>query len=115
MDDNMQCSTGVGSACGDWHGDTTWMGDRVITKSTRTRILPTYNNHIYRRITSSTGYSNDNTYFGYSTLGVLYFDFNRFHCHFLPQTGSVSSITTGVSGLSNSVSSYSPYKSRRSR
>lgn len=85
LDDNMQCSDGVGSACGDWHGDTTWMGDRVITKSTRTGILPTYNNPICRRITSSTGISNDNTYFGYSTLGVLCFDFNRFHCHFLPR------------------------------
>lgn len=61
------------------------MGDRVITKSTRTRILPTYNKHIYRRITSSTGISNDNTNFGYSTLGVLYFDFIHFHCHFLPR------------------------------
>nr|6WFT_1 Chain 1, VP1 capsid [Bat adeno-associated virus]6WFT_2 Chain 2, VP1 capsid [Bat adeno-associated virus]6WFT_3 Chain 3, VP1 capsid [Bat adeno-associated virus]6WFT_4 Chain 4, VP1 capsid [Bat adeno-associated virus]6WFT_5 Chain 5, VP1 capsid [Bat adeno-associated virus]6WFT_6 Chain 6, VP1 capsid [Bat adeno-associated virus]6WFT_7 Chain 7, VP1 capsid [Bat adeno-associated virus]6WFT_8 Chain 8, VP1 capsid [Bat adeno-associated virus]6WFT_A Chain A, VP1 capsid [Bat adeno-associated virus]6WF len=73
---------GVGQSSGNWHCDSVWMGDRVLTKSTRTWSLPTYNNHLYKQINGSgTG---DAVYFGYSTPWG-YFDFNRFHCHFSPR------------------------------
>lgn len=83
MGDDAQGADGVGSSSGDWHCDSIWMGDRVITKSTRTWSLPSYNNHLYKQINSV---SNDNNeaYFGYSTPWG-YFDFNRFHCHFSPR------------------------------
>ncbi|AAB95450.1 capsid protein VP1 [Adeno-associated virus - 6] len=85
MADNNEGADGVGNASGNWHCDSTWLGDRVITTSTRTWALPTYNNHLYKQISSaSTGASNDNHYFGYSTPWG-YFDFNRFHCHFSPR------------------------------
>nr|QDX47270.1 capsid [Rhinolophus pusillus adeno-associated virus BtAAV-CXC1] len=53
MGDAQQGSDGVGNASGDWHCDSQWMGDRVITKSTRTWVLPSYNNHIYKEINST--------------------------------------------------------------
>lgn len=81
--DDAQGADGVGSASGNWHCDSIWMGDRVITKSTRTWSLPTYNNHLYKQINSSTQDAKE-TYFGYSTPWG-YFDFNRFHCHFSPR------------------------------
>nr|AKU89601.1 capsid protein [Adeno-associated virus] len=85
MADNNEGADGVGNASGNWHCDSTWLGDRVITTSTRTWALPTYNNHLYKQISSqSAGSTNDNTYFGYSTPWG-YFDFNRFHCHFSPR------------------------------
>lgn len=82
MGNDGQGSEGVGSASGDWHCDSIWMDDRVITKSTRTWSLPTYNNHVYQQINSTQ--AGNNTYFGYSTPWG-YFDFNRFHCHFSPR------------------------------
>nr|WBT00708.1 capsid protein [synthetic construct] len=84
--DNNEGADGVGSSSGNWHCDSQWLGDRVITTSTRTWALPTYNNHLYKQISNSTsgGSSNDNAYFGYSTPWG-YFDFNRFHCHFSPR------------------------------
>ena len=85
MADNNEGADGVGNASGNWHCDSTWLGDRVITTSTRTWALPTYNNHLYKQISSSqAGANNDNHYFGYSTPWG-YFDFNRFHCHFSPR------------------------------
>lgn len=84
MADNNEGADGVGNASGNWHCDSTWLGDRVITTSTRTWALPTYNNHLYKQISSQSGASNDNHYFGYSTPWG-YFDFNRFHCHFSPR------------------------------
>nr|AAS99244.1 capsid protein VP1 [Adeno-associated virus] len=86
MADNNEGADGVGSSSGNWHCDSTWLGDRVITTSTRTWALPTYNNHLYKQISNGTsgGSTNDNTYFGYSTPWG-YFDFNRFHCHFSPR------------------------------
>lgn len=85
MGDNNQGADGVGNASGDWHCDSTWMGDRVVTKSTRTWVLPSYNNHQYREIKSgSVDGSNANAYFGYSTPWG-YFDFNRFHSHWSPR------------------------------
>lgn len=83
MGDNAQGADGVGSSSGDWHCDSLWMGDRVITKSTRTWSLPSYNNHRYKQINSSSE-GVDEAYFGYSTPWG-YFDFNRFHCHFSPR------------------------------
>lgn len=82
MADDNQGADGVGSSSGNWHCDSIWMDDRVITKSTRTWSLPTYNNHVYQQINSTTG--GNGTYFGYSTPWG-YFDFNRFHCHFSPR------------------------------
>lgn len=86
MGDNQQGADGVGSASGDWHCDSRWMGDRVLTRSTRTWVLPSYNNHLYKQVNYSTGkYSlAGNRWFGYSTPWG-YFDFNRFHCHFSPR------------------------------
>lgn len=85
LGDNNQGADGVGNASGDWHCDSTWMGDRVVTKSTRTWVLPSYNNHQYREIKSgSVDGSNANAYFGYSTPWG-YFDFNRFHSHWSPR------------------------------
>nr|ACN42941.1 VP2 [Adeno-associated virus - Po1] len=85
LGDNNQGADGVGNASGDWHCDSTWMGDRVITKSTRTWVLPSYNNHQYLEIHSgSVDGSNANAYFGYSTPWG-YFDFNRFHSHWSPR------------------------------
>lgn len=81
--DDAQGADGVGQSSGNWHCDSTWMGDRVITKSTRTWALPTYNNHLYKKI-NNTGQNADNQYYGYSTPWG-YFDFNRFHCHFSPR------------------------------
>lgn len=85
MGDDQQGADGVGSASGDWHCDSQWMGDRVLTRSTRTWILPSYNNHIYQQISDGTASGIvGNRYFGYSTPWG-YFDFNRFHCHFSPR------------------------------
>nr|QDH44237.1 major coat protein VP3 [Adeno-associated virus] len=84
MADNNEGADGVGNSSGNWHCDSQWLGDRVITTSTRTWALPTYNNHLYKQISSQSGASNDNHYFGYSTPWG-YFDFNRFHCHFSPR------------------------------
>lgn len=85
LGDNNQGADGVGNASGDWHCDSTWMGDRVITKSTRTWVLPSYNNHLYKEIHSgSVDGSSANAYFGYSTPWG-YFDFNRFHSHWSPR------------------------------
>lgn len=81
MGDNQQGADGVGTASGDWHCDSKWMGDRVITRSTRTWVLPSYNNHLYRQIAGGSG---ADSYFGYSTPWG-YIDFNRFHCHFSPR------------------------------
>lgn len=85
MDDLQQGADGVGNASGNWHCDSTWLGDRVITRTTRTWSLPTYNNHLYKRL-NGTGSSSggDGSYFGFSTPWG-YFDFNRFHCHFSPR------------------------------
>lgn len=84
MGDAQQGSDGVGNASGDWHCDSQWMGDRVITKSTRTWVLPSYNNHIYKEINSTGNGLNGSAYFGYSTPWG-YFDFNRFHSHWSPR------------------------------
>lgn len=85
MGDDQQGADGVGNASGDWHCDSVWMGDRVVTKSTRTWVLPSYNNHVYREITSTgEGDLTGSAYFGYSTPWG-YFDFNRFHCHWSPR------------------------------
>nr|WDW25756.1 MAG: capsid protein [Canine parvovirus]WDW25778.1 MAG: capsid protein [Canine parvovirus] len=86
MGDDQQGADGVGNASGDWHCDSQWMGDRVVTHSTRTWLLPSYNNHLYRQISDTTGMHGlaGNKYFGYSTPWG-YFDFNRFHCHFSPR------------------------------
>nr|WDW25801.1 MAG: capsid protein [Canine parvovirus] len=84
MGDNQQGADGVGTASGDWHCDSKWLGDRVITRSTRTWVLPSYNNHLYRQIKSTTTGAEPTAYFGYSTPWG-YFDFNRFHCHFSPR------------------------------
>lgn len=86
MDDAQQGADGVGNASGDWHCDSKWLGDRVLTRSTRTWVLPSYNNHLYKQINTSNGMHNldGNRYFGYSTPWG-YFDFNRFHCHFSPR------------------------------
>lgn len=51
--DDAQGADGVGQSSGNWHCDSTWMGDRVITKSTRTWALPTYNNHLYKKINNT--------------------------------------------------------------
>lgn len=83
MDDPQQGADGVGNASGDWHCDSTWLDNRVITKSTRTWSLPTYNNHLYKKIISAVA-TGDGAYFGFSTPWG-YFDFNRFHCHFSPR------------------------------
>nr|WDW25786.1 MAG: capsid protein [Canine parvovirus] len=85
MGDDHQGADGVGNASGDWHCDSQWMGDRVLTRSTRTWVLPSYNNHLYRQISDATGVGGAGSrYFGYSTPWG-YFDFNRFHCHFSPR------------------------------
>lgn len=83
MADDQQGADGVGTSSGNWHCDSTWLDKRVITKSTRTWSLPTYNNHLYNKITSTKA-SGDETWFGFSTPWG-YFDFNRFHCHFSPR------------------------------
>uniref|UniRef100_A0AAT9JYN8 Capsid protein n=1 Tax=Ostrich parvovirus TaxID=2699166 RepID=A0AAT9JYN8_9VIRU len=75
---------GVGNASGNWHCDSQWMGNTVITKTTRTWVLPSYNNHIYKAITSGTSQDANVQYAGYSTPWG-YFGFNRFHCHFSPR------------------------------
>ncbi|AAC58045.1 capsid [Adeno-associated virus - 4] len=76
-----QGADGVGNASGDWHCDSTWSEGHVTTTSTRTWVLPTYNNHLYKRLGESL---QSNTYNGFSTPWG-YFDFNRFHCHFSPR------------------------------
>lgn len=81
MADDNQGADGVGNASGNWHCDTTWLGDKVITRTTRTWSLPTYDNHLYKRLNNGSG---DNSFFGFSTPWG-YFDFNRFHCHFSPR------------------------------
>nr|AAZ79674.1 VP3 capsid [Mouse adeno-associated virus 1] len=82
IDDGSYGADGVGNASGDWHCDSTWLDNCVITRTTRTWNLPTYNNHIYKRLNGTT--SGDQSYFGFSTPWG-YFDFNRFHCHFSPR------------------------------
>lgn len=84
MGDANQGADGVGNASGDWHCDSQWMGDHVVTRTTRTWVLPSYNNHLYKQIASQTSDAADNKYFGYSTPWG-YFDFNRFQCHFSPR------------------------------
>lgn len=80
MGNNQQGADGVGNSSGNWHCDSLWMDDRVLTRTTRTWVLPSYNNHLYKAINAS----NENKWFGYSTPWG-YFDFNRFHCHFSPR------------------------------
>lgn len=82
MGSEQPASDGVGTASGNWHCDSKWLGDTVVTRSTRTWLLPSYNNHIYKQI--SGGSDANNSYFGYSTPWA-YFDFNRFHCHWSPR------------------------------
>lgn len=82
MGDDNQGSDGVGVSSGNWHCDSKWLGDRVITTSTRTWVLPSYNNHQYQELKANA--TSDNVYTGYSTPWG-YFDFNRFHCHFSPR------------------------------
>nr|QKN88757.1 MAG: capsid protein [Dependoparvovirus sp.] len=84
LDGTAQGADGVGNASGNWHCDSTWLGDRVITRTTRTWSLPTYNNHLYKRLNGGGTTAGDGTYFGFSTPWG-YFDFNRFHCHFSPR------------------------------
>lgn len=84
MADDNQGAEGVGNASGDWHCDTQWLGDHVLTKSTRTWVLPVYNNHNYIPVTKSDSGNRSSEYVGYSTPWG-YFDFNRFHCHFSPR------------------------------
>nr|QKN88779.1 MAG: capsid protein [Dependoparvovirus sp.] len=85
LGDNQQGADGVGTASGDWHCDSKWLGNTVLTRSTRTWVLPSYNNHLYRQISNGgTSGQPGNRYFGYSTPWG-YFDFNRFHCHFSPR------------------------------
>lgn len=86
MGDDNQGADGVGNSSGDWHCDSQWMGNTVTTHSTRTWLLPSYNNHQYLQINATDGLYglNGNKYFGYSTPWG-YFDFNRFHCHFSPR------------------------------
>lgn len=86
MADDNQGAEGVGNSSGDWHCDTKWLGDHVITKSTRTWVLPTYGNHLYGPINfdGTTGAGASAAYAGYKTPWG-YFDFNRFHCHFSPR------------------------------
>nr|UAJ21439.1 capsid protein [Duck adeno-associated virus] len=85
MGDVNQGADGVGNASGDWHCDSQWMGDHVVTRTTRTWVLPSYNNHLYKQIASTDSPANpDNAFFGYSTPWG-YFDFNRFQCHFSPR------------------------------
>nr|QKN88767.1 MAG: capsid protein [Dependoparvovirus sp.]QKN88773.1 MAG: capsid protein [Dependoparvovirus sp.] len=83
MADDNQASDGVGESSGNWHCDSTWMGDHVHTSTTRTWVLPAYNNYIYKAVTSNTNDKN-HAFAGYSTPWG-YFDFNRFHCHFSPR------------------------------
>nr|QKN88763.1 MAG: capsid protein [Dependoparvovirus sp.] len=84
MGTDNQGADGVGNASGDWHCDSQWMGDHVITRTTRTWLLPSYDNHLYKQISSTSSQNADNKFFGYSTPWG-YFDFNRFHCHFSPR------------------------------
>nr|QPN96233.1 coat protein VP2 [Bearded dragon parvovirus] len=86
MADDNQGAEGVGNASGDWHCDTQWLGDHVITKSTRTWVLPSYGNHLYSPINfdGNSGSGTQAAYCGYATPWA-YFDFNRFHCHFSPR------------------------------
>lgn len=84
MGGDNQGADGVGNSSGDWHCDTLWLGDSVITRSTRTWLLPTYNNHQYKRINAGTGQDVNNQFVGYSTPWGI-FDYNRFHCHFSPR------------------------------
>lgn len=79
--DAAQGADGVGNSSGNWHCDSTWGPNHVVTTSTRTWVLPNYNNHLYLRLGVS---SASNTYNGFSTPWG-YFDFNRFHCHFSPR------------------------------
>lgn len=82
--DAAQGADGVGNASGNWHCNSTWSEGRVVTTSTRTWVLPTYNNHNYLRLGVSGSTGNSNNYNGFSTPWG-YFDFNRFHCHFSPR------------------------------
>lgn len=82
MGDGAASADGVGNSSGDWHCDSQWMGDRIITRTTRTWVLPSYNNNLYKALTVSG--TTDNKYAGYSTPWG-FFDFNRFHCHFSPR------------------------------
>nr|AYK03992.1 capsid protein [synthetic construct] len=84
MGNNQQGADGVGNSSGNWHCDSQWMGHRVATRKTHTWVLPTYNNHLYKRVQNSVTTGSANNYFGFSTPWG-YFDFNRFHCHFSPR------------------------------
>lgn len=83
MGDNNQGADGVGNSSGNWHCDSQWMGDHVVTRTTRTWVLPSYNNYLYKAIQNSDNDAN-NAWTGFSTPWG-YFDFNRFHCHFSPR------------------------------
>ena len=87
--DAGQGSEGVGTSSGNWHCDSSWGDGTVTTKSTRTWVLPTYNNHKYKRVSTNSAVINQDkpavdNYNGFSTPWG-YFDFNRFHCHFSPR------------------------------
>ena len=82
--DAGQGADGVGNSSGNWHCDSQWLENGVVTRTTRTWVLPSYNNHLYKRIQGPSGNDNNNKYFGFSTPWG-YFDYNRFHCHFSPR------------------------------
>ena len=84
MGDAGQGADGVGNSSGNWHCDSQWLENGVVTRTTRTWVLPSYNNHLYKRIQGPSGGDNNSKYFGFSTPWG-YFDYNRFHCHFSPR------------------------------
>lgn len=84
MGDAGQGADGVGNSSGNWHCDSKWLDNGVVTRTTRTWVLPSYNNHLYKRIQGPSGSDNNNKFFGFSTPWG-YFDYNRFHCHFSPR------------------------------
>lgn len=67
-----------------WHNSAHWGEKTVTTAATRVWVLPSYDNHLYKKLSESNSGSGANRFLGWSTPWG-YFDFNRFNIFFSPR------------------------------
>lgn len=75
---------GAAHAVGSWNNSASWREGSVTTSATRVWALPSYDNHIYKQLSNTTGNTGADRYLGWSTPWG-YFDFNRFHVFWSPR------------------------------
>ncbi|AVR53759.1 capsid protein 1 [Desmodus rotundus dependoparvovirus] len=75
---------GATNAPDGWHNSARWGDGTVTTAATRVWVLPSYDNHLYKKISESTDSAGADRFLGWSTPWG-YFDFNRFHIFWSPR------------------------------